>query len=308
MKKLIVLTVLFFVGIIGSPITKANASEFCPETPINDLNIEEENGVLVTAPKMVEVPYEQCDVKSYTYQNGEHLEYKVYYNWTALWLTAGRVVFDASESYLKGKTVNHLTAVGTSASSFSWFYTVEDRYETYIDPATSKPMKFYRNVQEGSYSLQNQLSFNHSNRQANIDYLIRKGETRTKDEKMDITECTQDLLSSIYYTRNLDYSALNVGDRVPIDLFSDGTIYNANLTYLGTDKLKTDFGTFRCIKVSPSLLESNAFDDEDYMVIWATDDKNRLPLLIESSIRVGSIKAYLQSYDNIKYPLTSKLK
>ena len=41
--------------------------------------------------------------------------------------------------------------------------------------------------------------------------------------------------------------------------------------------------------------------------IWITDDKNRIPILIKSEVIVGSIKAELFEFRNLKYPLDSKL-
>jgi len=38
------------------------------------------------------------------------------------------------------------------------------------------------------------------------------------------------------------------------------------------------------------------------MSIWVTDDKNHLPLRIESPVIVGSVKADLKSYKYLKYP------
>ena len=38
------------------------------------------------------------------------------------------------------------------------------------------------------------------------------------------------------------------------------------------------------------------------MHIYVTNDKNRIPIYIEAEIVVGSVKAYIKSMKNIKYP------
>jgi len=50
------------------------------------------------------------------------------------------------------------------------------------------------------------------------------------------------------------------------------------------------------------------FKEGDEMTVWVSDDKNRIPLLVETPILVGSIKAKVQSIKNNKYPLTSLIK
>ncbi len=44
------------------------------------------------------------------------------------------------------------------------------------------------------------------------------------------------------------------------------------------------------------------------MKIWFTDDKNHLPVQVETEILLGSIKALLIEAKSLKYPLTSELK
>ncbi|MDR2886110.1 MAG: DUF3108 domain-containing protein, partial [Rikenellaceae bacterium] len=41
--------------------------------------------------------------------------------------------------------------------------------------------------------------------------------------------------------------------------------------------------------------------------IWISDDQNKIPLYIESPIRVGSIRARMKKFDGLKYPLDSKI-
>ena len=43
------------------------------------------------------------------------------------------------------------------------------------------------------------------------------------------------------------------------------------------------------------------------MNVWVSDDANRIPLLIESPVSVGSIKAVLKEYKGLRHPLSSAL-
>ena len=37
------------------------------------------------------------------------------------------------------------------------------------------------------------------------------------------------------------------------------------------------------------------------MNIWVSDDENKVPLMIESPVTVGSVKAVLQSYSGLRH-------
>lgn len=55
------------------------------------------------------------------------------------------------------------------------------------------------------------------------------------------------------------------------------------------------------------MVKSRAFTGKENMFIWLTDDQNRLPIYMESPIKVGTIKARITEMSNLKYPLTSKI-
>ena len=133
---------------------------------------------------------------------------------------------------------------------------------------------------------------------------------KTKKSTIEYTnDCTQDILSAVYYTRCIDFSNMEPGTTIPLPLVLDGKHYkDISVQYLGKENIETDFGTFRTIKFSPTLLEGEFFEDGDEMIIWATDDKNRIPLKITSPLTVGEIKAFLTSVSGLKYPLDSKIK
>lgn len=251
----------------------------------------------------------ECGMSNDVFQVGEQLKYRVYYNWTAVWMRAGHATFNIKPAEMDGKSIFHMISEGTTAKAFNWFFKVQDRYETYMDPQKLRPLRFIRDVREGKYTKQNEFTFKHDEKKVLMNHRIRKGKVQAKNELADISTCTQDLLSAIYYTRCLDYSKMKEGSTTNVEVFIDGELYPIKVRYLGKDVLKTKVGKFNCVKFSPELIESDAFKGgEGLMTVWATDDENRLPVLIESPLSVGSVKAYLIKFDGLKHDLTSKIK
>ncbi len=251
---------------------------------------------------------EGCYQLQPSFQVGEKLEYKVYYNWKAVWMGAGKATFEMKEATLEdGRSVLHAYAEGKTLKRYNWFYRVEDFYQSYLHPETYQPIHFIRDISEGNYTKELEYVFDHDDGEVWIDYVIRKGKLRRKDETHSINNCTFDLLSIVYHTRNLDYTQIAVNDSVPLNLFMDGKNYQVGLQYLGKDTLETEHGTFRCIKIAPILIDGYIFDASEQMVIWATDDANKIPLLIESPLKVGAVKAYLKKYENLMYDLDARL-
>ena len=77
------------------------------------------------------------------------------------------------------------------------------------------------------------------------------------------------------------------------------------IRYLGKDNIKTKYGKFRAIKFKPLLIKGTIFEGGENMTVWVSDDRNRIPVRVESPISVGSVKVDMISYRNLRYPLSS---
>ena len=67
-------------------------------------------------------------------------------------------------------------------------------------------------------------------------------------------------------------------------------------------------GKFRTLKFVCELATSSgeSFKDGSEFYLWISDDLNKIPLYLESPIRIGSVRVRLLDASNLKYPLTSK--
>ncbi|TSA42235.1 MAG: DUF3108 domain-containing protein, partial [Chitinophagaceae bacterium] len=115
----------------------------------------------------------------------------------------------------------------------------------------------------------------------------------------------QDVVSAVYYARNINFDKYQVDDKIPFDMFLDDEIYHLYIRYLGKEKIKTRYGKFNAIKFKPLLIKGTIFEGGEKMNAWVSDDPNHLLLRVESPIAVGSIKIDMMDYANLRYPLTS---
>ena len=140
----------------------------------------------------------------------------------------------------------------------------------------------------------NNVSFNHS-----------AGKATSTNGTFDITRCIQDVMSSMYYARNIRYDKYKPGDKIPFDMFIDDEVFHLYLRYLGKETVKTRYGKFRAIKFKPLLIKGTMFEGGEKMIVWVSDDPNHLVLRVESGITVGSIKVDMFGYRNLRHPLSS---
>jgi len=198
---------------------------------------------------------------------------------------------------MNGKPVYHIVGDGTTNSSYDFLYKVRDKYETYIDTATLQTYKFVRNVNEGGHKIYQNVTFNKTANTA-----------LTSDGIFKVPACVQDVVSSVFYARNIDFSKLRPNDKIAFSLFLDNEVNEMYIRYLGKETIKTKFGKFNAIKFKPLLIKGTIFDGGEKMTVWVTDDENHIPVRIESPIVVGKVKIDMMSYENIRYPMSSLIR
>jgi hypothetical protein len=239
-------------------------------------------------------PADICGARNFTTQDGEQINYVVYYSVMGIYANAGDATFTNTVEKLNGKTVYHIIADGKSNSSYDWIYKVRDKYETYIDTATMEPLKFVRSVNEGKHKHYENITFNHTAKTA-----------VTSDGVYKIPDCIQDVISAVYCARNINFDNFKKDDKIPFKMFLDNEVYDMYIRYLGKEDVKTKFGKFRAFKFKPLLVKGTIFEGGEKMTVWVSDDANHIPLRIESPIAVGSVKVDMMGYAGLKYPLSS---
>lgn len=237
-----------------------------------------------------------CGVRNTAFKAGEVITLNVYYSVVGLYVNAGTATFTTLLERYDNKPVYHVVGEGKSNARYDWIFKVRDRYESYVDTALLKPYKFIRNVDEGGYTKKENVTFNHNANTAT-----------TTDGTYKIPKCSQDVISAVYYARNIDFDKYKAGDKIPFSMFLDNEVHNLYIRYLGKEVIKTRYGKFHSIKFKPLLVKGTIFEGGEKMTVWVSDDANHVPLRIESPIVVGSLKVDMMQYRNLRHPLTSKI-
>lgn len=238
-----------------------------------------------------------CGLENSAFKSGESLTYKVYYNVSFAYIGAGEVNFTTNLTDLNGRPAYHIVGEGHTYHSYDWIFKVRDRYESYIDTGSLLPLKFIRNVNEGEYHKYNVVTFNHERHTAT-----------SLQGTYEVPSCIQDVLSSIYYARNIDFDRYRPGEKIFFDLFLDDEVYHVYIHYLGKENVTTRYGTFRAIVFKPLLIKGTIFTGGEKMTVWVSDDENRIPLRVNTPITVGSIKVDLIGFKNLRHPFSSLIR
>jgi hypothetical protein len=240
-----------------------------------------------------------CVPNNQTFKDGELFGYKIYYSWGAIWMAAGEASFGAVKTELNGQPVYHFIGLGSTYPKYDWFYKVNDRYESYADTLSLRPLRFKREAREGGNYTYDDYVFNHRKKKV---YTSSKRDRKPSVlDSISITSCTNDVLTAIYNVRCIDFSNYKIKDTIPVTFVLDGEVFPSYVRYLGTEVINSELlGNVRCIKFRPKLIAGTLFKGGEGMTVWVTDDMNRMPVYVETPIIVGTIKVHLLKYSGLR--------
>ncbi len=227
------------------------------------------------------------------YGDGEWLKFRVHYGL----LTAGSATLQVKKEFLDGKEVFHVKGFGETTGVTSWFFPVEDDYQSYIDVEKDIPYRFIRKIDEGGHTKDIQIDFYHKTLKATIN--DKKHDTI---RYVNFPKDAQDMVSAFYYLRNnLDVKNIKKGDEILLDMFFDRENYKFKLKFLGREILETEFGKVACIIFRPYVQSGRVFKEQESLTLWVSDDDNKIPLVIKADLTVGSLKATLIQFKGLKH-------
>lgn len=235
---------------------------------------------------------------------GESLQYSVSYTMYVGVEVAG-FILKVEEQKLKDKSFYGLSAYGETYNYADNFLKVKAGYQSIVDKQFFLPRIYIRTLKRGDSDTKKTVILAHS-----------KGYATTKgsDYKAKINSQTRDLLSMLYLLRTQDLQNTEVNKEFWINTLFSNKTWNYGFKKKKTETIKTKFGTVECIVIQPILTdqlvkELNYFKlSEDKPVIssaeqiniWFTNDKNKIPVKIESKTDYGSVIIELKKFEGLR--------
>lgn len=225
------------------------------------------------------------------FKAGEVIKYRLHYGF----INAGTAKLEVKSTNLKvaGREIYHVIGTGRSNATFDLFFKVRDRYESYIDKNGVFPWLFIRRVNEGGYIIKQ-------------DYIFRQYDNivKTQDGKVfKVPEYVQDMISAFYYARTIDFSNAKINQIYSVKTFLDDELFTLQMKFIGKDTIKVNKVKYSCLMFRPVVQEGRIFSSDKDLTVWVTNDENKIPVLAEAKILVGSIKMEITHYEGLANPI-----
>lgn len=244
------------------------------------------------------------------YHPGEKLEYRVSYRAKYFPNTEiGSVEVITDEVSYNDAPHYRVVGVGRTLPTYRWFFNMEDTYTIHIDPATQRTVHFASDLKEGSYTFESTYRYDWDQMQVHSRWSSRKRPFNELTQPL--TERSMDAISLFFNMRTASADDFTEGGTGTLEMVLEDTVRHIQYRYLGREVKKIrNQGKFRALKFECQLgtTEGFSFTDGTVFTLWISDDRNKIPLSIESPVRIGSIQAYIYDFEGLKYPLESLIK
>jgi hypothetical protein len=240
---------------------------------------------------------------------GEKLTYKVHYGW----IEAGEVVMqiDRNLHAVNGKSCYKIDVGGESKGALYLFLKMRNYFGSYLDTTNLIPQRFYRNIQEGTYRKNEKIEFDHIRKLVIVEELNEAETQVIRKDEYGICDNVQDMVSTWYVLRNLDFNTVQVGDILYSPVFFDNILYEKFKTkFLGRKIIKTKLGPMNTLVLTPLVpftsTGKSIFAGENSVELYLSDDQNKIPVKIKIKLLVGAVEMDLINYEGLKHPVAIK--
>ena len=186
-----------------------------------------------------------------------------------------------------GRSARHLTTTIRSNDFISFFFPVKNHVDSLVDSQTMLPRHLFFKRREGGRHEQFDVTFD---RVANQVTVMKDG----KPSVHDIPPGTHGPLSCLYFLRTMP--DLVPGSSVFMDIHHDRKNYKVEVKVEAIESIRGSWGEVEAIRLLAIMPFRGIFLNEGNIRIWLTNTPERVPVMMEARVIVGSATALIEKW------------
>ncbi|GAA3981092.1 DUF3108 domain-containing protein [Hymenobacter antarcticus] len=235
-----------------------------------------------------------------SFGRGEVIKYTVHYGL----INGGEATVETGGSLerVNDRPCYKATVSGRTTGSFDFFLRIRDQWRAYIDTTSILPIRAQRDIAEKNYRKKETIDFDHLHDLADVQVHDKE---HPKRNTVKVANNSLELVSGFYYLRTINFDRMKVGDVVRIPGYFDGDNFMLEVTYKGREVVETKAGDVRTFKLVPKLPNNKLFRGENAISVYLSDDRNKIPVLFQAEMFVGTVKVDMVGYKGLKWKLNT---
>ncbi len=249
----------------------------------------------------------QCPLPNTAFQSGERLEYKLYFNWKFVWITAGEAFMTTESTTHNGEEAYESLLQTTTNKRIDRYFCMRDTLQAVVTKDLV-PLFYRKGANEGGKYRLNEVTYTYPGGKTHTKMLYVNPEGEATNLTLSNSECVYDMMSMMLRARSMSAEGMEKGDKITF-LMADGKrVETQTLVYRGKKNFKMEDTkvTYRCLVFS--FVEYKGKKEKEVITFYITDDDNHLPVRLDMFLRFGVAKAFLKSASNVRHEQTSIVK
>lgn len=234
--------------------------------------------------------------------DSEKLVYSATYNMSGILNELAQVTMETSTVKTSKTTLLRLKCTAATYSKWDSFFKIRDLYESYVSPISLTPYLHIREINEGGYYKYMKYTFKHSS--GYVKSLKKKkrrdGTIWEENKKVFTSNGTNDLVTTLYKLRTIDFSNLSIGQSKSFKVIFDNEEHIVHFKYLGTENINSAIGSKTCYKLAISISNNNVLKGSNDNLLWLSADENKIPIYAKFKIAVGNGELKIKSASGLK--------
>lgn len=222
---------------------------------------------------------------------GETLTYDV--EWSIF--TAGNVVAKLADPG-HGAMPSEIITIARSQGFASLLFKVQDTFDSFFEPRTLCSDRITKTIKENSRHREVDIVFNAKRGVASRDERdLNSPNAPHKLAETKIPGCTEDIVTAFYFLRRHD---LRVGQDVHMSLNDGGESHDVTVEVQARESIQTPIGNRLAFRLEPEIF-GTLYNKKGRLLVWISDDDQRLPLRLKMTLSVGTFTGNLRSITTI---------
>lgn len=273
-------------------------------TLVSTLTMRAQEDSVITATSCV--PIKDIKKEGVAFQAGERMDFTMHYKWGMIDSDIGSATVTLDTVRFNGQLAYLCSAKGRTTRLYDLFFKVREDFNSWFTVEDLRPLKFTRDTHEGRYVAKNTYLYDWNAAEPHIIADVYSSSSGQRYPELPLTPCTYDLPALFFFARNIDLENIETGRRYPMTFAIDDDIFNVYFIFYGPEVITVKgLGKVKTIRFAAKLLAGEVFTGEEDMIIWISDDDNRVPVCFEAPILVGTASGRLNSWSGLKYPFSA---
>lgn len=243
----------------------------------------------------------QCPIVNNSFKAGENLTYDLYFKYGLINTKAGESTITIQDSKYKGDKSYKMTMIAISSGFASKMFSLNDTITSYMS-YDIVPLFFEKKAHEGGDFTDETLTYSYSDGKVTaVANRVKNGDHKF-NEKLTSTKCIYDMLSVLFYARTLDFGKMKTGDIASINFISGKKMRAMDIKLDGEVTIKaSNKKKYKCHKLVLNINDPAFEDKSEAMTVYLSKDENRIPIRIDSQLKVGSTRVILKNDIGLKH-------